>query len=314
MKVVLAGGSGVLGRRLARELSAGGHEVVILTRGAADAGLPGRGVVWDGRTVGSWAGELAGAAVVNLCGAIVDRRPTAANIELLTRSRVEPTRALVQAAAGLDRPPPVWVQMGTLAIYGDGGDAILDETATPADGPPQMAGVARAWEAAFAGAPAERSVLLRTAVVLDRDTPALDRLSGLVRWGLGGRIASGRQWVSWLHVQDYLAIVRRALEDPALSGTVHVTSPAPVTNAELMATLRRALHRPAAPPTPSWAVRIGAVFLRTDPALALTGRRCVPQRLLDAGFTFAYPEIGPAITELTGRSASSGPRRPAPPR
>lgn len=287
--------------------------MVVLTRSATDL-AHGRAAVWDGRTVGSWAGELAGAAVVNLCGAIVDRRPTAANIELLTRSRVDPTLALVKAAAGLDRPPPVWVQMGTLAIYGDGGDAVLDETATPAESPPQMAGVARAWEDAFAGAPAERSVLLRTAVVLDRDTPALDRLSGLVRWGLGGRIASGRQWVSWLHVQDYLAIVRRALDDPAMSGIVHATSPTPVTNAELMAALRRALRRPPAPPTPAWAVRVGAVFLRTDPALALTGRRCVPHHLLEAGFTFAYPEIGPALLDLTGRSAVSGPRRPGPPR
>ncbi len=188
--------------------------------------------------------------------------------------------------------------MSTLAIYGDGGEAVLDESAAPADGPPQMAGVARAWEAAASGARADRQVVLRTAVVLDRGTPALDRLTGLVRCGLGGRVGSGRQWVSWLHVADLLAVVRRSLDDATLSGVVHATSPHPVRNAELMAALRHALRRPLAPPTPAPVVRLGAAVLRTDPALALTGRRCVPTRLLDAGFTFAHPRLGPALENL----------------
>lgn len=297
MKVVLAGGAGVLGRRVAADLGSRGHEIVILSR-TKTLGLPGRSVHWDGCSIGPWAGELADAAIVNLCGAIVDRRPTAANIDLLTRSRVEPTRALVEAAATLGQPPAVWVQMSTLAIYGDAGEATLDETGTPPSGPPQMAGVARAWEAAAYEAPAVRQVILRTGIVFDRKTPAFDRLAGLVRWGLGGRIAGGRQWVSWLHVDDYLAIVRRALDDPVLSGIVHATSPTPVTNMELMATFRRVLRRPPAPPTPAWAVRLGAFLLRTDPALALTGRRCVPKRLLEAGFSFEYPELGPALADL----------------
>jgi hypothetical protein len=244
---VLAGGSGALSRRIARDLASRDHQVVILTR-SPTADLPGRCVIWDGASVGPWTGELEGAALVNLCGAIVDRPPTPANIDLLTRSRVEPTRTLASAAAALDDPLRVWVQMSTLAIYGDAGDVVLDEDATPADGPPQMAGVAGAWEAAAADATNGRQVVLRTGVVLDRNTPAFDRLTGLVRWGLGGRIGSGRQWISWLHIEDYLAIVRRALEDPSLSGVAHATSPAPVTNAELMATLRRVLHRPPAPP------------------------------------------------------------------
>jgi hypothetical protein len=134
-------------------------------------------------------------------------------------------------------------------------------------------------------------VVLRTAIVLDRATPAFDRLTGLARWGLGGRISSGRQWVSWLHVDDYLAIIRCVLDDPAFSGVVHATSPTPVTNAEFMATLRRVLRRGPAPPTPAWAVRLGAVLLRTDRALALTGRRCIPKRLLDNGLVFSFPEL-----------------------
>ena len=297
MKVVLAGGSGSLGRRLAADLSPRGHEVVVLTRSPQPAS-PHRQVAWDGATVGPWAAELEGAAVVNLAGALVDRRPTPANIELLTRSRVEPIQALAAAAAALRTPPAVWIQASTLAIYGDGGEAVLDESSPPADGPPQMAGVARAWEAAAAEVPAGRQVVMRTGIVLDRGTPAMDRLTGLVRWGLGGRIADGRQWVSWIHISDFLAVVRRALDDGGLSGVLHVTSPNPVRNAELMATLRKVLHRPPAPPTPAALVRLGARILRTDPALALTGRRCVPARLLEAGFSFAYPTLEEGLEDL----------------
>ncbi len=297
MKIVLAGGSGSLGRRIAADLAARGDEVVILTRSPRRA-IPHRQVEWDGATIGPWATEVAGAAIVNLAGALVDRRPTAANVELLKRSRVEPTRALALAAASSARPPAVWIQASTLAIYGDGGEAFLDETAPAADGPAQMAGVARAWEAAADGITACRQVIMRTGIVLDRDTPAMNRLAGLARWGLGGRIGSGRQWVSWIHITDFLAVVRRAIEEDGLDGVVHVTSPNPVRNSELMATLREVLHRPAAPPTPATLVRLGAVVLRTDPDLALMGRRCVPTRLLEADFAFAYPKLGETLKQL----------------
>jgi len=131
VRIVLAGGSGSLGRRIAADLTARRHEVVVLTR-SPRPGSPFRQVEWDGVTVGPWAAELEGAAVINLAGALVDRRPTPANVELLKTSRVEPTRALAAAAATLTTPPPVWIQAGTLAIYGDAGEAVLDESAPPA--------------------------------------------------------------------------------------------------------------------------------------------------------------------------------------
>lgn len=297
MKIIVAGGSGGLGRRICADLGGRGHEIAVLTR-VARQGSAYRQVGWDGKAVGSWAAELAGAAVINLCGALVDRPPTQANVELLTRSRVEPTRALVRAAADLDTPPVTWIQMSTLAIYGDAGDAVLDESARPADGPVQMPGVARPWEEAAAGARAARLVTLRTGIVLDPLTPAMQRLAGLVRFGLGGRIGTGRQWVSWLHFADFQAIIRACLDDEALTGIVHATSPNPVTNAELMSELRHVLHRPAAPPTPAWLLRLGATALRSDPALALTGRRCVPAALTKAGFEFGFPDLRPALADL----------------
>jgi uncharacterized protein (TIGR01777 family) len=304
VKVVIAGGTGALGRRLSDDLADRGHDVVVLTRRARPGGRF-RQVEWDGRTVGPWSAELEGSAVVNLAGELVDRRPTAANIELLTRSRVEPTRALIAASHTLSAPVPVWVQASTLAIYGDAGDRVLDESAPPADGPPQMAGVARAWEEAVSGARAEGLAVLRTGIVLDNDTPALDRLLGLARWGLGGRVGSGTQWISWVHIDDWLAIVRDVLAPGSapLTGVLHATGPNPVTNSELMAALRKAVGRPAAPPTPGVLVRLGAILLRTDPALALTGRRAVPARLADAGFRFRHPDLERALADLTARQA-----------
>lgn len=297
MKVVLAGGTGALGRRVADDLAGRGDDVVVLTR-SPRPGSAHRQLAWDGATAGAWATELTGAALINLAGELVDRRPSRAGVELLTRSRVEPAAALAAAAASAPAPPSVWVQMSTLAIYGDAGDRVVDEGAPPADGPPQMAGVARAWEHAATGVAADRQVVLRAGVVLDRGTPALDRLVGLVRWGLGGRVGSGRQWVSWLHITDFLAIVRRVLDDQSMGGIVHATSPQPVRNDELMAALRRRLHRPPALPTPAPLVRIGAVLLRTDPALALLGRRGVPARLLESGFVFTHPTIDGALHDL----------------
>lgn len=305
MKVVVAGGSGALGRRLCADLAARGHEVVVLTRRRRPG--PHRQVEWDGRTVGAWREELEGSAVVNLAGELVDRRPTQANVDLLTSSRVDPTRALVEASRTLASPVPVWVQASTLAIYGDAGETVLDESSPVADGPPQMAGVARAWESAVEGARADRLVVLRTGIVLDNDTPALDRLLSLARWGLGGRVGPGTQWISWIHVDDWLAVVS-LLFDPAtgttaLTGVVHATGPEPVRNRDLMAALRRAVHRPAAPPTPGILVRLGAVLLRTDPALALTGRRAVPARLLASGFRFTHADLDEALADLRRRQA-----------
>lgn len=296
MKVVLAGGSGALGQRVAEDFARRGHDVVVLTR-SPKADSPYRQEQWDGRTVGPWARELPGAVVVNLAGELVDRPPTGKNIELLTNSRVEPTETLRAAAAGVSEPPAVWIQSSTAAIYGDRGDEELTEASPVGDGPPQMVGVATAWESAARDVRAEREVILRTGVVFDDDTPALNRLAGLARWGLGGRVGSGQQWVSWLHIGDYLAAVRYVVES-SLHGVVNLSSPEPVRNAELMAELRRVLRRPWAPPTPSIAVRLGAPLLSTDPALALLGRRCLPQRLLEAGFEFQYPALRGALTDL----------------
>jgi uncharacterized protein (TIGR01777 family) len=300
---VIAGGTGSLGRRVADDFAQRDHEIVILTR-SRRPDIPHRQVEWDGRTVGAWASELEGAVLINLAGELVDRRPTTRNIELLRRSRVEPTQALVQAAEVLATPLVLWVQMSTLAIYGDAGQGVVEEGHPVADGPPQMAGVARPWEEAASGARADRQVMLRTSIVLDKGAPAFERLTHLTKFGLGGRISRGDQWVSWIHIDDFLAALRKVCDDPTLVGVLHVTSPNPIQNRDMMRELRSALQRPWSPPPPRPLVHIGALFMGTDPALALTGRRCVPSRLLEAGFTFKHPTFANALGDLLGRSAA----------
>jgi uncharacterized protein (TIGR01777 family) len=296
MKIVIAGGTGALGQRIAADLQGKNVDVVVLTR-SPRRNLPFRQVVWDGRSVGEWSRELESSILVNLAGELVDCRPTKANIGLLRSSRVEPTRALAQASHDCRRPPVLWLQGSTTAIYGDAGDAVIDEDASIPPGPPQMPGVAHPWEEAAKDGIAERQVIFRMSLVLDTDMPVLDRLSRIVKLGLGGRISTGRQWVSWIHVRDMLNALRFVV-DNQIEGVVNVTSPHPVPNELLMRELRRHLHRPWSPPTPAPLVRLGAWVMGSDPEIALTGRRCVPGRLLEAGFDFEFPNLRAALDDL----------------
>ena len=265
-RVVIAGGSGSLGRLLGARLFSRGHDVRIITR-RRDPHLPFDQVLWDGRTVGDWADSLrseheAGVALVNLAGKLVDVRPTEANVIELLRSRVDSTRALVEASRALDRPLVAWLQASTTAIWSDAGEQRVTETTPlPNPGLPQMTGVAWPWETATRGANADRLVLLRTSIVLDRHAPALQILARLTRAGLGGRVGPGRQWFSWIHHEDWQRVAGASLGlDPEVSipdGPLVAAAPHPLRNADLMAAMRRHLHRPAAPPTPSQLLQVG---------------------------------------------------------
>ncbi|KQV07432.1 epimerase [Leifsonia sp. Root112D2] len=316
MKFVIAGGSGALGRAVADHRTRLGDDVVVLTRRSTGASGA-REVLWDGESPGPWQQELDGAVLLNLAGEIVDQRPTRRTINRLAESRVRPTRALVEAAR--QAPPIRWLQMSTTAIYGDGGDTVIREGYPVREGPAQMTGVATAWErAAHPAAALTSQVILHTGIVLQANTPALDRLLSMTRWGLGGRVGPGTQWITWLHIADFLGIVDAlvsgdgAMEGDGathglgtIDGVVHVCTPGPVRNAELMAQLRHALGRGWAPPTPAPLVRLGAPLLGTDAKLALLGRRCLPQRLTDGGYEFRYPELGAAISDLISEAQLS---------
>ncbi|MFC9996132.1 epimerase [Nocardia sp. NPDC127526] len=305
LTVVIAGGTGALGRILAADLARRGHRVGILTR-RIDPALPYDQYEWDGKSVGDWVAALRNpgrTALINLAGKLVDCRPTDRNIAELRSSRVDSTAALVAAAKTLDRPLDYWVQASTTAIWGDAGEIRCTEsTPLPRPGLPQMTGVAQPWEAAFEGANATHRTILRTSIVLDPDAPAMKRLVALTKAGLGGSVGNGRQWVSWIHPEDWLAIVRAALGlDPHVTlpnGIVVAATDFPVRNAELMTALRRRLHRPWSPPTPAPVLALGAVILRTDPALGLTGRHATSEVLGPAGFRFRYPTLDEALADL----------------
>jgi hypothetical protein len=300
-RVVLAGGSGFIGRALAKELLARNYEVVVLTRSPRQLAARIREVFWDGKNTGEWMQSLDGAeAVVNLAGRNIKCRYTPENLRELTASRVDSVLAIAAAIGRVACPPRVWVQAGAVGFYGDPKDRWCDEN-SPAGNDP-LAGICQPWEAAFhsVSAPKTRRVLLRIGFVLGRDGGALPVLAGLARCFLGGSVGSGRQFIGWIHVGDLSRMFIAAIERDELAGTFNAAGPNPVTNREFMRELRRALHRPWSPPAPAWAVKLGSRLMGAEPSLALAGCRVAPKRFIEAGFKFQFPALPDALKNLFG--------------
>ncbi|MDF1812332.1 MAG: TIGR01777 family oxidoreductase [Verrucomicrobiales bacterium] len=299
-RIVLAGGSGFLGFALANRLTTLDYETVILSRNPHGYKGPGRAVFWDGKTIDdTWLKEIDGAeAVINLTGKNVNCRPTRANREAILASRVDSVAVLGEAVRMVANYPKVWIQAGSLAIYGDAGERVCNEAAMVASGYP--ANVCVDWETELGKAirPEMRWVNLRIGFVLGTEGGALPFLTQLTKWGLGGAIGNGHQYISWIHIEDMLRIFVTAVEDPETEGTYNATGPAPVTNREFMATLRRVLRRPWSPPGPEFAVRLGAPLLNSDPEIALSGRRCIPEKLEQEGFSFCYNNLKTALENI----------------
>jgi uncharacterized protein (TIGR01777 family) len=299
-KIVLAGGAGCLGRLLRDHFVAAGFAVVILSRRAGPAT-----VVWDGETLGPWAAELGGAeAVVNLAGRSVDCRYTAANRRRIMDSRLRSTRVLGEAIARCERPPRVWLNASTATIYRHTYGPAWDEAgeigacAEAKDG--FSVEVATAWEREFEQAPAPhtRKVALRAAMVLSREGGVFPVLRRLARLGLGGRMGNGRQFVSWIHGDDFVRAVEWLIRNDAFSGMVNLAAPEPVPNAEFMSQLRQAVRMPCGLPATRWMLEAGAFLLRTETELIIKSRRVVPGRLLAEGFQFRFPTLSSALAEL----------------
>ena len=310
MKIVIPGGSGQVGGLLARALRAGGHDVVVIARNPRRADGT---VVWDGRTLGPWARELDGAdVVINLAGRSVNCRYSAANMKEMMSSRIDSTRVVGQAIERAAQPPHVWLQMSTATIYAHRHDAPNDEATgvIGGDEPDAPASwrfsidIAKAWERAQTEAvtPATRKVALRAAMVMSPDRGGIfDVLLGLTRRGLGGTIAGGRQWMSWIHERDFTRAVGLLIERGDISGPVNLAAPNPLPQREFMAALRAAWGTRIGLPVTRWMATIGAFFLRTDTELTFKSRRVVPGRLRDAGFGFEYPDWPAAAADLVAR-------------
>ena len=298
-RIVLAGGSGFVGQLLSPFLVSKNCEVIVLTRAEPDHGGAVRNVHWNGKTVADWVEFVNGAyAMVNLTGRSINCRHTPENRREIIDSRVDSVRVLGQAIGRCAQPPQVFLQIAGVGIYGDKGERICDETTAPGDD--FMTEVCQKWEAAFdsVDAPKTRKVLLRLGVVLGPNGGFLGLLGRLTRRFLGGQVGSGRQYISWIHVTDLSRMVLASIENQELTGTLNATSPNPVTNAEFMRELRRALHRPWSPPVPEFAARIGSWLMGTEASLALVSQRCAPKRFLENGFNFEFPTLRPALTNI----------------
>jgi uncharacterized protein len=308
MKIVIPGGSGQVGTLLARAFHDDGHDVVVLSRRPRVS--PWRVVEWDGATLGPWSQALDEADVlINLTGRSVNCRYHAANRRAILESRVQSTRVLGRVLTGLRRPPQVWLQASTATIYAHRYDAPNDEVSGIIGGDEANApstwrfsiDVARAWERSFDDviAPATRKVTLRSAMTMSPDAGGVfDALLALVRRGQGGRIGDGRQYMSWVHGQDFIRAVYWLIAHDEIDGVVNIASPNPMSNAEFMRALREGWGIRVGLPTPRWMLETGALFLRTESELVLKSRRVVPRRLLEGGFVFAHPDWPEAARDL----------------
>jgi len=312
VKIVIPGGSGQVGTILSRAFRQAGHEVVVLSRMPKSSAVP-----WDGRTLGDWATELDGAdVVINLAGRSVNCRYTARNRRQILDSRVQSTKIVGEAIARASRPPRVWLQASTATIYAHRYDSANDEATglvggTEPDAPAKWRfsiDVATAWERTLQGAatPNTRKVLMRSAMTMSPDRGGIfDVLLRVVRLGLGGRVGDGRQYVSWIHDEDFARAVYWLIQHESLEGPVNLAAPNPIPYFEFMRTLRAAWGGALGLPATRWMVEIGTFFLRTESELVLKSRRVVPGRLLESGFSFAFPDWEQAAADLCSRWRSA---------
>ena len=286
--VVIAGATGFIGRHLHRAFTADGVTVRTIGRSGGD-------VRWgeDLRPV------LEGSdALVNLAGRSVSCRYTKRNADAIFSSRTETTKALGAALADCASPPPVWINSSTGTIYRDARDRPQDEDSGEL-GTGFSVAVARAWEQELYDAPAPvRKVALRTAIVLGPGGGALSPLVNLARIGFGGAQGDGEQVFSWAHVDDVHGAVRHLMTRPDISGPVNLATPHPVTNAQLMAAVRRHLGLAVGVPLPAWSLKAGARVIRTEEELVLKSRWVHPAVLLRTGYTFRYPTIEDALAAI----------------
>lgn len=305
MRVLITGGTGLIGSELTNNLCADGHDVIILSRsGTSDTFLPSRAqlVKWDGRTAEGW-GRLVNEvdAIVNLAGESisganpVSGRWTAARKRRIVDSRVQAGQAIVQALKGATKRPQVLVQASAVGYYGPHGDEPVTEDTAP--GNDFLADVCKQWEASVAGVEAlgVRLAVVRTGVVLSSGGGALPFMALPFRYFVGGPLGSGKQYVPWIHEEDQINAIRFLLEHQSMRGAYNVCAPKPVTNADFSKAIGRALRRPSYMPAPEFAIRL---VLGEFATLIVDGQRQIPRRLQQSGFRFKYEDADSALKDL----------------
>jgi uncharacterized protein (TIGR01777 family) len=303
MRVIITGGSGLIGRALTTDLARNGHEVIIISRRPERIiGLP-AGVCaerWDGRTAEGWYSLADGAdAIVNLAGENIGLgRWTKVRKRAILESRLNAGQAIVQAVEAIVHKPRVVIQASGVGYYGPCGNEDITEERPP--GHDFLSKVAADWEASTACLEelGIRRVIIRTGVVLSTAGGALPRLLLPFRLFAGGRFGNGRQWFPWIHIADEVGAIYFLIENKTANGPFNLAAPTPLTNAEFSRLLAQQLRRPTLTPIPGFMLRL--LFGEMATAL-LEGQRTIPKRLLQAGFRFRFPEAGPALRDLLGR-------------
>jgi len=300
MKIILAGGSGFLGNILRDSFRSKADSIVILTRGSNSTSGNVSYVNWDGKSLGPWTSMLEGADVlINLAGKNVNCRYTESNKAEILKSRLDSTRVLGKAMERVQHAPSLWIQCSSATIYRDSHDKLMDEkTGECGNGFSEQ--VCLQWEGMFNRQllPATRKVVLRIGIAMDSSDSALPRLINMAKIGFGGRQGNGRQFMSWIHKNDVIRIINWIIVNPEISGVFNAVAPQPLSNSNFMQTLRHALKVPFGFSMPVWLLSIGAWVIGTETELILKSRKVYPQRLLDKGFVFEFPDLKSALVDL----------------
>jgi uncharacterized protein (TIGR01777 family) len=290
-KIVIAGGTGFIGKYLADRFRDADYEVHIISR-KPDC------IQWNDEK-GIVAALENAEMLINLAGRSVDCRYNEKNKKEILDSRIETTRILGEAVLKCVHPPKLWINSGTATIYRHAEDRPMTES-TGETGSGFSVDVAKKWEKTFLdfSLPHTRQIVIRTAIVLGREGGAMLPLKNLVKLGLGGKQGSGKQMFSWIHIEDLYRIILFFQTHSELKGVYNCSSPQPVDNATFMKTLRKSMNVSFGLPSPEWLLKVGAVLIRTEPELVLKSRWVLPERLMEAGFVFKYPELKQALDDI----------------
>ncbi len=296
MRIFITGGTGLIGRRLCKALLAEGHELTVLSRNPASVPVKCGAGVHALASLAEWHPALSFDAVINLAGEpIIDKRWSAQRKQVLWDSRVTLTEELVRRIAAAEHKPSVLLSGSAVGYYGNGGDRMLDEAADTGEG--FAAELCKAWEdaARIAEKLGVRVCLLRTAPVLSNDGGMLARMLPPFKLGLGARLGNGKQWMSWVHIEDYAAMVLRLLHDEQTHGPYNMAAPNPVTNAEFTATLAAVQRRPAFFVAPAALLKLA---MGESASLLLEGQRALPRKMEAAHQRFAFPTLAEALRDI----------------
>jgi len=299
-KIILAGGTGFLGQAINDRFNTSGTEIIVLTRGASRKQKNINYINWDGTTIGDWANSFEGADVlINLTGRSVDCRYNEKNKAEIISSRINATKVLGQAINKTKNPPHVWLNSASATIYGYSEEKFMDEFSGDI-GSGFSVEVCKLWEQSFNEVitPNTRKVAMRISMVLGKGGGVMPVLSKLTRLGLGGKMGSGKQFISWIHEEDFLNAIFWLIEHDNASGAYNFAAPHPITNNHFMSLLRKQLHVRIGLPATKWMLEIGAFFIRTETELILKSRKVVPTKLVKEGFEFKYPTVEAALKNL----------------